>query len=140
MCIIYASSTTLHILLTMYNTPCIINMLWTVRFPFIVIHMMLAIYNKAWMACQSYFIGRSLHITYTCRLPPSVELTEACPNKAKGKCRYLQTLYIKHIHFLCSLEINKVSIERLPYVVWILKVSSRSLNSLGSYRALFNSV
>ena len=62
-------STSLHILLTIFNTPHIINMLRTVRFPFTVVHMMLAMYTKLeWLVnCTVSFTQstHTMHVTYT---------------------------------------------------------------------------
>ena len=71
-------STSLHTLFTIFNTPRVSNMLWTVRFPFTVI-MVYKMYTN-FMVHQSYFTVCTHDVQGVCGLLPRVGLIQACPN------------------------------------------------------------
>ena len=59
------SLTPLHTLLTIFNMPCVINMLQTVRFPFTVVHTMPTMYAKLeWLVNRILSFSQSVHATY----------------------------------------------------------------------------
>ena len=59
------SLTSLHILLTIFNTPHVINMLRTVRFLFTVVHATLATYTKLkWLVSHMLSFSQSVHMMY----------------------------------------------------------------------------
>ena len=59
------SSTSLLTLLAIFDIPCVINMLWTVRFPFTVVYTMLVTYTKLEWLVNHIYCSHSLHTQCT---------------------------------------------------------------------------
>ena len=118
------------------------NMLQTVIFPYIFMHVTLTTYRKhdwlvnrtllftvytyddrkiykTWMPCQSYFIVLTVCTHNTCniyRLPPSVRLTHFHPNKNGGArimTPYVTVYYLKFVDWLGYQDKIKLNIQSI---------------------------